>query len=102
MHDRHAVLRDQVFEQVLTGPGETDPALRRAAAERSGVPSELASLVDKIHAHAYKVTDADIQRLQAAYSDDKLFEVIVSASLGASRKRLAAGLRALAEAEGTR
>ena len=98
MIDRHAELRDKVLAQVLQGPGESDPALRQAAAADANLSGELRQLIAKVHAHAYKVTDADIARLQSAYGDDKLFEIIVSAALGASRKRLMAGLNALAEA----
>ena len=98
MHDPHAKLRDEVLHRVLDGPGESDPVVRRAAAENSGVPSELQTLVDKIHRHAYKVTDDDVASLQAKYGDDKMFEIIVSAALGASRQRLMAGLAALEEA----
>jgi hypothetical protein len=98
MTDPHAILRDRVLESVLLGPGESDPAIRQAAAEGKGVPSDLQPLVDKIHRHAYKVTDEDIASAQAKYGDDKVFEIVVSAALGASRKRLLAGLRALDEA----
>jgi len=98
MIDRHAELRDQVLAQVLTGQGESDPAIRQAAANNAALPDDLRPLIAKVHAHAYKVTDADIARLQATYGDDKLFEIIVSAALGASRKRLVAGLDALAGA----
>ena len=51
-----------------------------------------------IHRHAFKVTDGVVARLQATYGDDKLFEIIVSAALGASRERLVAGLTALENA----
>lgn len=98
MNDPHAKLRDRVFESVLSGRGESDPALRVAASNGAGVPEELQSVVDKIHRHAYKVTDDDIARLQTRYSDDQLFEIVVSAALGASRQRLIAGLDALEEA----
>ena len=98
-NDRHARLREQVLNRVLDGPGETEPALRHAAAEGRGLPADLQPLVDKIHRHAYKVTDGDVARLQATYGDDKMFEVVVSAALGASRGRLIAGLTALASAE---
>ena len=98
MDDPHAKLRDEVLHQVLDGPGESDQVVRRAAAENVGVPSELQTLVGKIHRHAYKVTDEDVASLQARYGDDKMFEIIVSASLGASRQRLLAGLAALEEA----
>jgi len=96
--DPHAALRDRVFESVLQGAGETDTPLRSAAAKGSGVPADLQPLVDKIHRHAYKVTDEDLARLQPKYADDQLFEIIVNAALGASRHRLLAGLEALDEA----
>jgi predicted RNA polymerase sigma factor len=98
MNDPHATLRDQVLQQVLEGPAVSDAAVRKAAADNRGLPEDLQALVAKVHAHAYKVTDADIARLQAVYGDDKLFEIIVSAALGASRQRLSAGLNALAKA----
>jgi hypothetical protein len=98
VNDPHAALRDRVFQTVLEGSGDSDPAIRKAAAEGTGVPAELQSLIDKVHAHAYKVTDEDVARVQPAYGDDRLFEIIVSAALGASRKRLLAGLNALDKA----
>jgi len=49
--------------------------------------------------HAYTVTDDDLVRLQPKYGDDQLFEIIVSAALGASRKRLFAGLDALRQSQ---
>jgi hypothetical protein len=96
--DPHAQLRDRVLQRVLEGEGETDPALRNAAADNAGLPDDLRPLVEKVHAHAYRVTDDDVARLQATHGDDRLFEIIVSAALGASRRRLLAGLQALDEA----
>jgi alkylhydroperoxidase family enzyme len=96
--DPNASLRDRVLESVLQGAGESDPAIRKAAANGTGVPADLQALVDKIHRHAYKVTDDDIARAQAKYGDDQMFEIVVSAALGASRNRLLAGLKALNEA----
>jgi alkylhydroperoxidase family enzyme len=98
MADPYADLRDRVLRSVLDGPGESDPAIRRAAAKGTGVPAELGPLVEKIHNHAYKVTDDDIARLQPTYGDDQLFEIVVSTALGASRNRLVAGLDALDKA----
>lgn len=98
MDDPYAALRDDVLNQVLNGPGASNAALRNAAANDAGLPSDLQPLVDKIHAHAYKVTDDEMVRAQRTYGDDTLFELIVSAALGASRKRLLAGLRALEDA----
>jgi hypothetical protein len=96
--DPHADIRDRAFRSVFESPGQSDPELRRAAAEGTGVPADLQTLVDKIHRHAYKVTDEDLARLRTTYSDDEMFEIVVSAALGASRKRLFAGLAALDKA----
>ena len=96
--DPHAELRERVYATVLDGPGHTDSALRRAAADGAGLPAGLQELVYKIRHHAYKVTDDDLARLKTAYDDDQLFEIVVSAAVGASRTRLAAGLAALDQA----
>jgi hypothetical protein len=96
--DPHSELRDRVFRTVFDGPGQSDPALRNAVAEGTGVPADLQTLVDKIHDHAYKVTDDDLAQLRTTYSDDEMFEIVVSTALGASRKRLLAGLAALEKA----
>ena len=96
--DPHAASRDAVLRTVLDGPGQTDPSLRYAAAEGVGVPDDLRSLIEKVHRHAYKVTDEEMSELQAKYGDDRLFELIVSAAVGASRQRLMAGLKVLEEA----
>jgi alkylhydroperoxidase family enzyme len=95
--DPHAAGRDAVLRTVLDGPGQTDPSLRYAAAEGVGVPDDLKALVEKVHRHAHKVTDEDLAELQATYGDDRLFEIIVSAAVGASRQRLLAGLKVLEE-----
>ena len=56
----------------------------------------LAAYVDKVARHAYKVTDEDVSQLQhAGHSDDALFEVTISAALGAALGRLERGLAAL-------
>lgn len=90
--------RERVFQTALEGTATSSPALRRAAAAGTGLPEDLAPLVEKIRQHAYKVTDDDVARLQQAHDDDALFEIIVSATLGAARDRLDAGLRALEDA----
>lgn len=96
--DPHATIRDRAFASVFDGPGESDRAIRQAVAEGKDVPLELAALVDKIHRHAYKVTDDDLARLRATYSEDQLFEIVVGAALGAARQRLVAGFAALEKA----
>ena len=96
--DPHASLRDRALQSVLDGPANADTKLRNAAANNAGLPADLQSLVAKIHAHAYRVTDEDVTAAKVKYGDDRMFEVIVSAAMGASRKRLDAGLSALEKA----
>lgn len=98
MNDPHLALRDRALASVLDGPAESDATLRNAAARNADLPNDLQYLVAKVHAHAYRVTDDDVARAQKVYGDDKLFEVIVSAAMGASKQRLDAGLRALEDA----
>ncbi len=87
-------------DRVLRGAGALDIEVREASALSSDgdgdVPPALAPLVDKIRLHAYKVTDGDIERLQAeGYTDDQLFELIVAVAVGEGVKRIGAGLRAV-------
>ncbi len=83
-------------EAVLSGPGTLDPAVRMAASLSTGLHDALGPYVEKVARHAYQVTDEDITALrQAGYSEDQLFEVTVSAALGAGLVRLEAGLSVL-------
>jgi hypothetical protein len=95
MPDRHADLRRTLEETVLKGPGHTDPALRQACADGRSVPEELRTLVDTIERNPAGVTDRDIETLKARYSEDELFEIVVSAALGASMRRIRAALAAV-------
>jgi len=99
MDDRFFALRQKLESSVLTGKGESAPDLRQKVAANSGVPGDLAAFVDKIHKHAYKVTDEEVAALRQKYSDDYLFEVIAAAAFGAARMRLDAALKALAGSE---
>ena len=98
MTDPHAASRDHALASVLDGPAHSDSSLRHAAARNESLPNDLQYLVAKVHAHAYRVTNDDVDRAQKIYGDDKLFEIIVSAAMGASKQRLDAGLRALEDA----
>ena len=95
MRDRHADGRRAVEDAVLQSPGHTSPALRRSLVRGEAPPDDLKPLVEKVRKHAYQVTDEDIASLSDRYSDDELFEVLVSSALGAALLRLDAGLAAL-------
>jgi hypothetical protein len=100
----------RMIESVLTTPGDSPPHLRQvveaqAAAlggsaqeilDVAAVPSELTMYIDKVARNAYKVTEADIDRLRdSGYSEDAIFEITLSAALGAGMGRLERGLTAL-------
>ena len=108
MHTRYTVLSQHLTDAILTSPGETDPTLRRAIEEQSAqwsssspqqveqVPPELVTYVKKVALYAYKTTDEDVEALRkAGYEEDAIFEITLSAALGAGMTRLACGLAAL-------
>jgi alkylhydroperoxidase family enzyme len=108
MHTRYAAYTQRLIDAVINSPGETDSTLRRAVEDLSAelssrssqrvdqVPPELVSYIKKVALHAYKTTEEDIGALQAAgYSEDAIFELTLSAALGAAMIRLERGLAAL-------
>jgi alkylhydroperoxidase family enzyme len=54
--------------------------------------------LEKVRLHAYRVTDADVDALRAAHSEDAIFEATVSTAVAAGFERLDAALAALGEA----
>ena len=108
MEESHASYVQRLIEAVLTSHGDTEPSVRQAvealSAQPGGrpfsqtdvIPPELISYVKKVALHAYKTTDEDIEALrEAGYSEDAIFEITVSAALGAGMARLERGLGAL-------
>lgn len=102
MSQHLAELARRLRDTVLNRPGVTEVALRQAVeagaasrAERAAddVPPNLQSYVDKVARHAYAVTDKDIEALkQAGYSEDAIFEITISAAVGAAYARMERGL----------
>jgi len=106
--ERHKPHIQRLIDGVLNTPGDADPSVRHAvearAAELGGrsrdesgvIPPSIAAYVDKVAMHAYKTTDADIDALrEAGYSEDAIFEITLSAALGAGIARMERGLDAL-------
>ncbi len=104
-------LRLALLKAIFESPGELDPLVRQAIFARAaeiqtpdtfhpdsieGVPKLLSVFADKVIRNAYKVTDTDVQRLLGSgYTEDALFEAIVSAAVGAGMLRIEQGLAAL-------
>lgn len=100
-------------EALLQGPGETPAALRAAIAARAAslggraanvaeandvaaASPALAAYVDKVALHAYRVVDRDVAALrEAGHGEEAIFEITLSAALGAGLGRLERGLAAL-------
>ncbi len=106
--DSHAAFAQRLIDAVLNNPGETEPSLRQAVEARfaqlggrptsqaDALPPELASYIEKVALHAYKTTNKDIETLRkAGYSEDAIYEITLSAALGAGMVRLERGLAAL-------
>ncbi len=70
--------------------------LRAAAQPDRTAPPNFGPYLEKVRRHAYRVTDADVQRLKdTGFSEDEIFEHTVTAAVAAGLERLDAGMRAL-------
>ena len=89
----------------LKSKGVTDPALRQSVASYSNslgkaelpkdgrIPTNLLPYLSNVAKHAYKITDADVERLKGLnYSEDEIFELTLSAAIGAGLARYESGL----------
>ena len=105
---RHAGKIRSLVDSVLVSRGDSDPELRRAVEQRAAIhagrlpeggprlPQELGSYIDKVALHAFKVTDSDIEALRdTGYSEDAIFELTLSAALGAGIARLDRAMAAM-------
>lgn len=103
LHSQHI---QRIVEAVLDAEGDTQTSLRHAVEERAArlggrpagdageeVPADLADYVEKVAVHAYETTDADIENLRkAGYSEDSIFEITLSAAVGAGMARFERGM----------
>jgi alkylhydroperoxidase family enzyme len=108
MNDRYREARQKLLDAILCTPGTSSPELRQQVQSQSiqlsgytsdkqaQIPSDLVPYTTKVACHAFKVTDKDIEALKdAGYSEDAIFEITLSAALGAGMARLNSGLAAL-------
>ncbi len=100
--------RARLQEAALESSGVTSRSLRQAisravaaggnelALESQAIPAVLHRYLAKLSRHAYQITDADVAALKEhGYSEDAIFELTVSAALGAGLGRLERGLSLL-------
>jgi hypothetical protein len=98
----HHILAEELRRRVLKGPGDTDPALRQAAAGSAagGPPAEppYDALARQIGEAACRTTDAQVADVvKAAGSEKAAFEIIFAAAVGAGLFRWQKAIRALEE-----
>ena len=88
-------------DRILNGEGRASAEQRARAFRNAGLSPPLDGLLGKVAARPAQVTDADFAAARAAgFSDDELFELVISAAVGQSGRLYEAGLAALAEATG--
>ncbi|MFI6996774.1 hypothetical protein [Nocardia sp. NPDC050175] len=90
-----------LVDRVLHGKGTATADQRASAFHNTDVPPPLRTLIDKVVTRPTQLTDADFAAAKASgYSEDQLFELVVSAAVGRSTRLYDAGLAALTEAIG--
>ena len=88
-YDPYAKKVERLQHAVLYGPGSLPPRVRQAISEGARLSGALEIFVRKIAAEASTLTDDDIAELHRVhYTDDQIFEAIVSAAVGAGLFRL--------------
>jgi len=88
--DPYADAWDRVAEAVLESAGSLQAYVRRAI-ERGEDPPELAALLAKVRAHAYRIVDSDV----AGLDTDVVLEAVLAAALGSGEQRRRAALKAI-------
>lgn len=83
-------------ETVLFGPGDLDPLVRKVASVAGELRGVVGPYVMKVWERAHEITSEDIAALRhIGYSEDQIFELTISAALGAGLVRLESALSAL-------
>ena len=63
--------------------------LREIVRETPPAPPVMSAYLAKVHAHAYRITDADVDELKdAGISEDEIFEQTVAAAISEGLRRL--------------
>ena len=74
-----------LFARVVSGDGRLDKDIRTAVAKGDEPPEPLQRLTEKVHKHAYRVTDEDVQELlDGPFDEEQVFEAVVSGAVGAA------------------
>jgi hypothetical protein len=84
---------------ILHGPGRVPADQRAHAFDNAKLAEGIDVLLAKVATRSAQVTDADFAAaMEAGFTDDQLFELVICAAVGQSTRQYEAGLAALAEA----
>ena len=67
-------------------------ALRTIVAEMPPPDEGMAAYLDKVRERAYAVTDADVEQLKKAFSEDEIFEQTVAVAITQGLRRYDAAM----------
>ena len=97
--DQMRSIHKLLVNRILHGPGRAPADQRAHAFDNAKLPEPLRTLLDKVATTSAQVTDADFATaIEAGFTDDQLFELVICAAVGQSTRQYDAGLAALAEA----
>jgi hypothetical protein len=97
--DRKRAAHRALVDRVLNGEGTSSPEQRARAFSNADIRPPLDALIGKVATRPAQVTDADFAAAKVAgFSEDQLFELVISAAVGQSARLYEAGLAALEEA----
>lgn len=98
-----AQLHRELVARILGSDATAPPELRQNAFANAGLDEPVRTLVEKVAARSYAVTDDDVAAVRAAgLSEDQIFEVVVCATVGAANRQYTSAMAALDEAAGGR
>lgn len=96
---RYQQLFKHLIDCILYSDGKSTKQQRLSAFENTDLPQPLATLINKVAHHAYRVTDSDINAVKVTgFSEDQLFELIICAAVGQASRQYQKSLAALTEA----
>jgi hypothetical protein len=99
--DKKRAAHRALVDRILNGAGKTSPGQRARAFSNADIAPPLDALIGKVATRPAQVTDADFAAAKASgFSEDQLFELVISAAVGQSTRLYEVGLAALAEATG--
>ena len=95
---RYGAYVEKLKASVTQSAGTLSPDVRTAIVtrDRSRIPPALVPYLEKVWAHANRITDDDVEQLKhAGFSEDEIFEATAAAAVGAALMRLERGMGAL-------